>query len=151
MIRVGARVGWLIVWSAAVVDAAPEGARILRVEHRVREHERATESFWSARLPKFRPGAGSTATERFYVHWEPGPNAPAEGLVLTFEFVQARSPRIRTLFIQYPFRVQGRRRAVFEIAPEVSAVGGAVRAWRVRVVRRGRLLAERTSESWSAW
>jgi hypothetical protein len=128
---------------------AEEAPRILNVTHRARDSRRASPSLMPGRLDMAAVGAEEGGTEWFYVYWDPGRDGSLPGTVVTFEFRQASRPLIRTLFIQYPFKVKGERCATFEIAEPTIRRGGRVAAWRVRIVRGGRRLAERTSGSWS--
>ncbi|MBU1909621.1 MAG: hypothetical protein KJ726_06220, partial [Verrucomicrobia bacterium] len=128
---------------------AEEAPRILKVTHRVRDSRRESPALMPSRLDTAPAGTENAGTEWFYVYWAPGRDGSLPGTVVTFEFRQAFRPLIRTLFIQYPFKVKGERCATFEIAESTIRRGGRVTAWRVRIVRGGRRLAERTSESWS--
>lgn len=143
------RKGW-IIWAGVMALAAAAGAApvIERVEHRVFETARASRDLLPSRLSSFDAAPAGAMTEKFFVDWRTGEGRLPAGVLVTFEFQMERSPRIRTLFIQYPFEVQGRRRATFEVAESVTRQGGRVEAWRVRVVHQGRRLAEKTSESW---
>lgn len=129
-------------------SAAAEPVRILRVRHRVIDTRRASPSLMPDRLGPADAGAADAVSERFLVYWQAGPDGSPPGTVATFEFRQAFSPLIRTLFIQYPFKVKGERCATFEVAEPTIRRGGRVVAWRARILVGGRRWAERTSESW---
>jgi hypothetical protein len=105
-------------------------------------------SLMSPRLPKFVDSGTAVGREVFEVRWR----APAAGLpeqtLLTFEYRQEFSDRVRFLSIRYPFRAEGERTATFEITPEARRRYGRVTAWRARVVLGGRILAEQSSKSW---
>ncbi|GEM_PF-2392943 len=128
--------------------SALESARIVRMTHRVLEARRASASLMPDRLGPSDAGTGQGGGEEFRVYWDPGPGGSLPGTVVTFEFRQAFHSLIRTLFIQYPFVVKGERCALFEVGEPTIRRGGRVTAWRVRVSRGGRRLAERISESW---
>ena len=130
------------------VACAEEGLRIVKVTHRTQDSRRGSPSLMPSRLSTAEAEMEAACTEWFYVHWETGRAGSLPGTVVTFEFRQAFNPLIRTLFIQYPFKVKGERRATFEVAEPTIRRGGRVAAWRARIVRGGRRLAERTSESW---
>lgn len=134
------------------VVAAPRegGARILRVERLevAGSAGGAGTSLLTSRLPKFTGRPARPDKEVFHVYWTPSPEGLAAGTLVTFEYRQERDDRVRFLSIKYPFTVEGQRKAVFEIAGAALRVGGRVSAWRVRVVRGGRVLAQRSSGSW---
>lgn len=153
MKRGGFAVGFLVLASVLpglcpAPASAMEAARITRITHRALEPRRASASLMPGRLGPSDVGVGQGAGEEFRVYWAPGPAGSLPGTVVTFEFRQAFQSLIRTLFIQYPFAVKGERCALFEVAEPAIRQGGRVTAWRVRVSRGGRRLAERTSESW---
>ncbi|OQW96299.1 MAG: hypothetical protein BWK77_05375 [Verrucomicrobia bacterium A1] len=129
---------------------AQDRARILGVDRRDTGPHSGdfSSSLLSPRLPKFMDGGPAAGREVFDVRWR----APAAGLpaqtLLTFEYRQEYSDRIRFLSIRYPFRAEGERNATFEITPEARRRYGRVTAWRARVVLGGRVLAELSSKSW---
>jgi hypothetical protein len=132
----------------APASPAVEAPRILRVTHRVRDRRLGSPALMPDRLGPVDIGTANAGAESFFVFWNTGPDGSLPGTVVTFEFRQAFNPLIRTLFIQYPFKVKGERRATFEVAELTIRRSGRVVAWRARIVRGGRRLAERTSESW---
>jgi hypothetical protein len=147
---------WVVMSAVAMVAAgacvakAQERARILGVDHREEAGGAAerSPSLMSPRLPKFTEPAGGAARETFVVRWQAPAAGLAAGTLLTFEYRQERSNRVRFLSIRYPFQVQGERRATFEITREARQRYGRVTAWRVRAVAGGRALAELSSKSW---
>ncbi|MBP7831272.1 MAG: hypothetical protein KA248_15290 [Kiritimatiellae bacterium] len=127
--------------------AAAETLRILRVQHQALNSRRESPALMPDRLGPADP-APAAGAERFRVYWHAGEDGSPPGTVVTFEFRQAYRPLIQTLFIQYPFKVKGERCATFEVAEPTVRRGGRVVAWRVRILRGGRRLAERTSDTW---
>ena len=103
----------------------------------------------SARLPKFMEGYETTPREVYQVSWHPPVAGVRAGTLVTFEYRQQHSERIKFLSIKYPFPVKEERKAVFEISPAVTRELGRVTAWRARVVWGGRLLAEQISDNWT--
>ena len=129
---------------------AQEKARIVSVEHVVAAASTAgrSTSLFSPRMPKFADPREVGPREVYTVYWLPPAQGTPPGTLVSFEYCQERSPTIKFLFIKYPFVAQGERKATFEIAEDARRVGGAVTAWRARVVCGGRLLAEQTSDTW---
>ncbi len=125
-------------------------AQILQVQEKrdARAAGQRSPSLMVERMPKFldeRPGGRQT----FLVRWV----APAAGIdpgaLLLFEYKQRRLDGVRSLHIQYPFRVTGERESQFVIEEKAVNRGGAVYAWRVRLVYKGRLLAGSQSDLWN--
>ena len=98
-------------------------------------------------LPKFMDDDARRG-ETYAVYW----TAPGRGLLpgttVFFEYVLQDAPGVRALHIQYDFKTEGARKAVFTIPEKDYRDGGNVKTWRVRIVRAGRLLAEQTSPDW---
>jgi hypothetical protein len=123
--------------------------RILRVEN-ILDAGAATAwdaSLMSSRLPKFADATASSPREIFNVYWDSAIAAPA-GTLVTFEYLQEFSPRIRFLFTKYEWPVEGEEKTAFAIDIGGARPAGRVTAWRARVVYRGRLLAETKSGTW---
>jgi hypothetical protein len=137
-----------VVWGPIPAQAQNQ-ARILSVDHHEQaDSAAASYSLMKPRLPKFMDSAAAASIDVFEVRWRP-PSAglPAGGL-LTFEYRQELSDRVRFLSIRYPFRVQEERKGVFEITRAACKAHGRVTTWRARVVQGGRVLAEQRSKSW---
>lgn len=146
---------WLsiLIFSSCLVGAyGAEQARILRVRQERQEAAPRREAApVELRLEKFlivqpQPASGET----FRVEWQPVGRALETGVVLGFEYRQERVRNIQQLTIRYPFAIGQRRTATFEISPVAVQSGGPVTAWRVRVERGDRVLAEQRSPTWSA-
>jgi hypothetical protein len=102
----------------------------------------------SARLPKFFDDDARRG-ETYAIYWNaPGGGGLPAGVTVLFEYVLENAPEVRALHIQYDFKTEGPRKAVFTIPEKDYRDGGNVKAWRVRVVRAGRLLAAQTSPNW---
>jgi hypothetical protein len=86
--------------------------------------------------------------ETYAVYWMAPVRGLPPGSAVFFEYVLQNAPGVRALLIQYGFRTEGLRKAVFIIPEKDYRAGGSVKAWRVRVIRAGRLLAEQTSPNW---
>ena len=137
--------GWGLPTARA--DESPQIIGIDRREAMDRSADTGA-SLMKPRLPKFTEAMGSSPREVFQVRWRaPGAGLPA-GTMLTFEYRQAYSDRVRFLSIRYPFAVRGERTATFEVTGEARRTNGHVTAWRARVVLGGRALAEQVSPSW---
>ena len=99
-------------------------------------------------LPKFRDDDARRG-ETFAIYWTAAGNGLPPGTTVMFEYVLENAPEIRALHIQYDFKTEGARKAVFTIPEKDFRDGGQVKAWRARILR-GRLLTEQTSPSWKA-
>jgi len=86
--------------------------------------------------------------ETFEVYWSASAPGLAPGATVIFEYVPQTAPGVHALHIQYDFKTVGGRKTVFTIPEKDFREGGNVKAWRVRVIRAGRLLAEQTSANW---
>ena len=100
-------------------------------------------------MPKFLSTDAPVDGDAYRVTWEPLSRALPVGVQVTFEYTQQRASGVKSLMLQYPFAVRERRTATFRIADRAYQLGGPVADWRVRVVRDGRVLAEKTSAYWS--
>jgi len=142
--------GLMSVMALTTAAAQPQNrVRILRVEHVV---DAGVDSAWdssltSSQLPKFADATASSPRELFSVYWEPTVAAP-EGTLVTFEYTQEFSPRVKFVFTKYEWPVEGEEKAFFAVNTGGSRPAGHVTAWRARVVYRGKLLAETRSETW---
>ncbi len=87
--------------------------------------------------------------ETYAIYWSASGNGLPAGVTVLFEYVLEHAPEVHALHIQYDFKTEGARKAVFTIPEKDFRDGGNVKAWRVRLLR-GRLLAEQTSPNWSA-
>lgn len=146
---------WLsiFIFSCCLAGAyGAERATILRVRQGRQEAAPNREAApVELRLEKFLIVAPAPVPgETFRVEWQPVGRALEAGVVLRFEYRQERVRKMQQLTIRYPFAIGQRRTATFEIAPAAAQSGGAVTAWRVRVERDGRVLAEQRSPTWSA-
>ena len=123
--------------------------QILRVEHVLDAgiHTAWDTSLMSSHLPKFADATATSPRELFTVYWEPALAAP-EGTMVTFEYLQERSPHIQFQFMKYDWPVDREEKALFAIHLGGVQPAGRVTAWRTRVVYRGKLLAETRSETW---
>jgi hypothetical protein len=142
--------GLMSVAEPAIAANPPRNrVQILRVEHVLDTGAAAAwdSSLMSSRLPKFGDAAVSSPRELFTVCWEPTVAAPA-GTLVTFEYLQESSRHIQFLFTKYEWPVDSEEKAVFAIDIGGTRPAGRVTAWRARVVYRGRLLAETTSDTW---
>jgi len=101
----------------------------------------------TAKLPKFFDDDVRRG-ETYAVYW----SAPADGLpagvTVLLEYVLENAPDVYALHIQYDFKTAGPRKAVFTIPEKNYRDGGNVKAWRARIIRGGKLLAEQTSPNW---
>lgn len=100
------------------------------------------------RLPKFFD-EDARRGETYAIYWTaPSGGGLPPGVTVLFEYVLAAAPDVHALHIQYDFKTEGPRKVVFTIPEKDYREGGNVKAWRVRVVRAGKLLAEQTSPNW---
>lgn len=132
--------------SAGAAAPRQDLPRILQVEHARKADPAGGPA--PVYLPKFADALQAAPRETFVVRWDASSSGLPAGALLTFEYRQERSERIRFLHVKYPFAVAGQRKAVFEVAGAAARAGGPVTAWRVRVVQGGRALAESRSSSW---
>ena len=86
------------------------------------------------------------AGQVYVVSWKPDQASINKGEQLVFDYQQDRRRESGRLTIQYPFPVQGVRKARFTIPDKVIHKGGAIRSWRVSLLYQGQLLATQTSE-----
>jgi phage/plasmid primase-like uncharacterized protein len=100
----------------------------------------------NAQLPKFFDDDARRG-ETFAIYWSAAGHGLPAGTTVMFEYVLETAPEIRAQHIQYDFKVEGPRKAVFTIPEKDFREGGTVKAWRVRILR-GRLLAALTSPNW---
>ena len=100
-----------------------------------------------ARLPKFFDDDARRG-ETYSVCWAAPSAGLAPGVTVLFEYLLQTTPEIRALHVQYDFKTTGSRKVVFTIPEMDFREGGSVKAWRVRIVRAGRLLAEQSSPDW---
>lgn len=86
--------------------------------------------------------------ETYSVAWDAPNPGLAPGVMVLFEYVLEAAPGRRALQVHYDFQTVGPRKAVFAIPWKAYREGGNVKAWRVQIVRAGRLLAEQASPGW---
>jgi hypothetical protein len=125
--------------------------RILKVE-RLRVPRQAlihNPSLQASRLPKFMDKHEGVPHEVFHVYWKAPREGTNPGMLVTFEYRQERGDGVRFLHVKYPLPVRGRHTTVFDIGSASGSRYGAVTEWRARMVWRGWLLAETTSQIWS--
>lgn len=130
----------LATLAASVVSGAPGPARptILRVDH-YQQSDSSGNYETDSRMPKFVDLYETTPREVFHVVWSAPQAGLPENAMVTFEYRQEHLANMKFLYIRYPFPVKGEKRAVFEVTGNARRTGGAVTAWRARVVYRGRL------------
>lgn len=97
-------------------------------------------------LPKF-TDEDALRGETYAIYWTATGHGLPPGATVLFEYILDTAPEVRALHIQYDFKTEGARKAVFTIPEKDYRDGGNVKAWRVRILR-GRLLAETTSPNW---
>jgi len=97
-------------------------------------------------LPKFRDDDARRG-ETFAVYWAAAGRGLPAGVTVMFEYVLENAPEVRAQHVQYDFKTEGARKAVFIIPEKDFREGGKVKAWRARILR-GRLLAELASPNW---
>ena len=85
--------------------------------------------------------------ETFAIYWSAAGNGLPPGVTVMFEYVQENTPEVHALHIQYDFKTEGARKALFTIPEKDFRDGGKVKAWRARILR-GRLLTEQASPNW---
>ena len=100
-----------------------------------------------AQLPKFFDDDARRG-ETFAIYWSAAGHGLPPGATVLFEYVLENAPEIHALHIQYDFKTEGARKAVFTIPEKDFRDGGNVKAWRVRILR-GRLLASQASPNWN--
>jgi len=82
----------------------------------------------------------------FIINWKY--DGPPEELVLRFDYRQQRSrERINTLLISYP-AAAGHMRGMFSVRGDAYVKYGKINSWRLTVLRKGRIVAERQSFIW---
>jgi hypothetical protein len=99
-------------------------------------------------LPKFRDDDARRG-ETYAIYWQATGRGLPPGVTVLFEYVLENAPEIRAQHIQYDFKTEGARKAVFTIPEKDFRDGGKVKAWRARILH-GRLLAEQTSPNWKS-
>ena len=122
---------------------------IVRVDH-YQQSNTSGNYETDSHMPKFTDLYETTPSEVFHVVWTAPQAGLPENVMVTFEYRQENLANLKFLYVRYPFRVKGEKKAVFEITGNARRSGGPVTAWRARVVYGGRLLAERVSENWSS-
>ena len=101
----------------------------------------------TVKMPKFFDDDARRG-ETYAIYWTaPGGGLPS-GVAVIFEYVLECSPGVHALHIQYDFKTEGPRKAVFTIPEKDYREGGNVKAWRARIVRAGKMFAEQTSPNW---
>ena len=101
----------------------------------------------TVRMPKFFDDDARRG-ETYAIYWSaPGGGLPP-GVVVIFEYMLESAPEVHALHIQYDFKTEGPRKAVFTIPEKDYREGGNVKAWRVRIVRAGKMFAEQSSPNW---
>ena len=125
--------------------------RIVEVDHRFEMEPPAVKSASPVddRMPKFMIERALTR-EVFAITWTPPAGGVEAGAVLLFEYRQKYGKTIKNLQVKYPFAVEDQRQSTFVIPGKNIKADGEVTAWRVRLVVRGRLLAEQKSRSWTS-
>ncbi len=135
-----------------VLSAEPASARILNVRHhRQWNRDVKTNSRLRARrMSKFseenRPALYDEVIE---VLWIPPPGGLKAGLILRLEYIQQQTKAPMSLQITYPFRVEKRRTARFVLPAEAIKAAGQLTSWRVTLLSREQILAEKRCKSWS--
>jgi len=102
----------------------------------------------NTQLPKFFDDDARRG-ETFVVYWSAAGSGLPPGVTVMFEYVLENAPEIHALHVQYDYKTEGPRKAVFAIPEKDYRDGGNVKAWRVRILR-GRLLATLASPNWQA-
>ena len=100
----------------------------------------------NAQLPKFIDDDARRG-ETFVVYWSAAGHGLPPGTTVMFEYVLENAPEVHALHVQYDFKTEGARKAMFTIPEKDYRDGGNVKAWRVRILR-GRLLATLNSPNW---
>ncbi|HBA82632.1 MAG TPA: hypothetical protein DCZ95_00930 [Verrucomicrobia bacterium] len=111
------------------------------------DREIRSSSLMGSRMPKFLDERAGTR-ETFVVRWKAPRQGLDAGVLVLFEYKQGREDGVKNLHIKYPFRVAGERVSEFVVSEKAIERAGPLYAWRVRIVLRGRLLAEERSASW---
>lgn len=135
--------GVCLISAATLSEAAPrrDEVRILGVK-RIEAAGPGQVGLEPAKMVKFLRERADNARLTFAVGWDAGSGVEV-GTLVTFEYRQAGGEAVKFLSHKTETPLQGRQESFF-VLPE----GGNVEAWRVRVVYRGRRLAERKSELW---
>ncbi len=139
------------LWVGAGLVAAGQDAPLAAITKVVKEERTGAANPMpqaSAQLPKFFDDDARRG-ETFAVYWSAAGRGLPEGVTVMFEYVLENAPEVRAQHIQYDFKTEGARKAVFTIPEKDFREGGKVKAWRARVLR-GRLLAEQASPTWAA-
>jgi len=135
----------------STLSAQAQNAKILHVEQRVKRgyNHPPAQRFFMDYLPQHQAQRTVRDQEVFYVHWVPQPGATVPRPKLIFEYRQERGA-VRALQIAYPFNVTDRRKATFTVNGDTLKAGGAVTAWRTRLMsENGLLISEKRSDSWN--
>lgn len=111
------------------------------------QYDQASSGLSGPRLTRFADPHPS-GKQYFTVTWEAPSSGLAPGTVLLFEYTQTNLPKVQSLHVSYPFTVNNRRKAVFEINRDAFREGGPVKTWRVRLIYKGRLLAWESTADW---
>jgi len=86
--------------------------------------------------------------ETYAIYWTASGGGLPSGVAVIFEYVLESAPGVHALHIQYDFKTEGPRKAMFTIPEKDYREGGNVKAWRARIVRAGKMFAEQTSSNW---
>ena len=86
--------------------------------------------------------------ETYSVFWDAPHPGLEPGVTVLFEYVLEATSERHALQVQYDFKTVGARKASFSIPWKDYREGGNVKAWRVQIVRAGRMLAEASSPAW---
>ncbi|MFH0878409.1 MAG: hypothetical protein V2A34_01725 [Lentisphaerota bacterium] len=143
-----------LAWPCFKVEAQSRpgtGTQINSVDHRFETEPpmALTESPLAGRMPKFMNERMLTK-EVFTIQWQTSAAGVEPGALLLFEYEQKFAKGIKNLQVKYPFEVKGLRQTAFVIPGKNVKAGGEVTRWRVRLVFKGRLLAEKKSSSWKS-
>ena len=140
----------VFIVALALCGLAPaQEATIIKVAKETNLEPSKALSQMPARMPKFLDD-DARCGESYSVMWiAPSPGL-APGVAVLFEYILQATPERQALHVQYDFKTLGPRKIVFTIPEKAYREGGNVKAWRVRIVRAGRLLAEQSSPDWKA-
>ena len=133
-----------------VSGQAPAPYRIDRVETRL---EGSAERPLARRLqprqmPKFMDEAPMLGPYVVDVHWIAPLRNPLAGVTVVLEYRQQYTDQVRRKNVEFQQELTGEQMTRFMVTGDELNRHGPVTAWRVRLVRARRLLAEQVSDMW---
>ncbi len=150
---------YLMIWGAGLLlclpgplNTAEAGNRTTIINVTERFEGRMPRDFGrgvqSRRLPLFMNELEVGEEHIFEVLWRPRAQGVPPGILVHFEYRHPLRRGISKMSIEYDTEVREDQIARFIVPREDVDRWGRVTAWRIRILRDDRLLAQQTSETW---